>query len=309
MPGTEDLEISKGDALIIVDVQNDFLPGGALAVNDGDAVIPVINKFMRVFTTNELPIFATRDWQPSGHCSFVDYGGPWPNHCVANSPGAQIAEELALPDDVTIVHKGTDVDEEGIVIKAVRLDSGDIIDLSVSIRRILDEGGCGDIALFASGDLDEYRLAGLLGHGCPIDGFGIGTRLTISEDSPSLDCVYKLQEYAGQARRKRSTGKTTWPGRKQVYRRRRADGCFDGDLLTLASDACDDGEALIVPMMRNGKRIKPVEILESIRERTIAQLASLPDHLKALAVSPQRYPVKKSPELKDLAEQVDRHFA
>ncbi len=199
--------------------------------------------------------------------------------------------------------------EEGIAIKAVRLDSGDLVDLSVSVRRILDKGGFSDIALFASGDLDEYRLAGLLGHGCPIDGFGIGTRLTISEDSPSLDCVYKLQEYAGQGRRKRSTGKTTWPGSKQIYRRRSADGHFDGDLLTLANDACDDGEALIVPMMRNGKRIKPVETLEGIRERTVAQLASLPDHLKALAVSPQRYRVKRSPELKDLAEQVDRQFA
>jgi len=199
--------------------------------------------------------------------------------------------------------------KEGIAIKAVRLDSGDLLELTASVRRILDDGGCGDIALFASGDLDEYRVAELLDNGCPVDAFGIGTRLNISEDSPSLDCVYKMQEYAGQARRKRSTGKTTWPGRKQVYRRRRADGCFDGDLLTLASDACDDGEALIVPMMRNGKRIKPVEILESIRERTIAQLASLPDHLKALTVSPQRYPVKKSPELKELAEQVDRHFA
>ena len=199
--------------------------------------------------------------------------------------------------------------KEGIAIKAVRLDSGDLLELTASVRRILDDGGCGDIALFASGDLDEYRVAELLDSGCPVDAFGIGTRLNISEDSPSLDCVYKMQEYAGQARRKRSTGKTTWPGCKQVYRRRRADGCFDGDLLTLASDACDDGEALIVPMMRNGKRIKPVEILESIRERTIAQLASLPDHLKALAVSPKRYPVKKSPELKELAEQVDRRFA
>lgn len=112
MSGTEDVEIRRDDALIIVDVQNDFLPGGALAVNDGDAVIPVINKYMRVFTTNELPIFATRDWHPAGHCSFVDNGGPWPKHCVANSLGAQFAEELALPDDVTIVHKGTDVDKD-----------------------------------------------------------------------------------------------------------------------------------------------------------------------------------------------------
>ena len=112
MSGTEDVEIRRDDALIIVDVQNDFLPGGALAVNDGDAVIPAINKYLRVFTTNELPIFATRDWHPAGHCSFVDNGGPWPQHCVANSLGAQFAEELALPDDVTIVHKGTDVDKD-----------------------------------------------------------------------------------------------------------------------------------------------------------------------------------------------------
>ncbi len=199
--------------------------------------------------------------------------------------------------------------EEGIAIKAVRLDSGDLVDLSVSVRRILDEGGFGDIALFASGDLDEYRLAALLGDGCPIDGFGIGTRLTISEDSPSLDCVYKLQEYAGQGRRKRSTGKTTWPGSKQVYRRRSADGCFDGDLLTLANDTCDDGEALIVPVMRKGKRIDPVETLDAIRERSSAQLACLPNHLKALAVSPERYPVKMSAGLKDLAEQVDKYIA
>lgn len=112
MSGIEELEVRKNDALIIVDVQNDFLPGGALAVNEGDAVIPVINKYIRIFTANELPIFATRDWHPARHSSFVDRGGPWPSHCVEDSPGAQFAEELALPDDVTIVHKGTEVDKE-----------------------------------------------------------------------------------------------------------------------------------------------------------------------------------------------------
>jgi nicotinate phosphoribosyltransferase len=208
-----------------------------------------------------------------------------------------------------VVRLAESLREEGIAIKAVRLDSGDLVDLSVSVRRILDEGGFSDIALFASGDLDEYRLAALLGHGCPVDGFGIGTRLTISEDSPSLDCVYKLQEYAGQDRRKRSTGKTTWPGSKQVYRRRSAGGHFDGDLVTLASDTRDDGEALIVPVMRKGRRIDSVETLDAIRERSSAQIACLPNHLKALAVSPERYPVKMSAGLKDLAEKVDKHFA
>lgn len=208
-----------------------------------------------------------------------------------------------------VVRLAESLREEGRAIKAVRLDSGDLADLSVSVRRILDEGGCSDIAVFASGDLDEYQLAGLLDHGCPVDGFGIGTRLTISGDSPSLDCVYKLQEYAGQGRRKRSTGKTTWPGSKQVHRHRGADGHFDGDLLTLASDTRDAGEALIVPVMRKGRRIDPVETLHAIRERSNAQLACLPNHLKGLAASPVRYPVKMSAALKDLAEQVDKHFA
>ena len=198
--------------------------------------------------------------------------------------------------------------KEGIAIKAVRLDSGDLLELAAAVRRILDDGGCGDIALFASGDLDEYRVAELLDSGCPVDAFGIGTRLNISEDSPSLDCVYKLQEYAGQARRKRSEGKTTWPGCKQVYRRRATNGSFNGDLVTLASDVRGDGEALIAPMMHKGKRIKPAETLERIRERSRDQLASLPKHLIALAVSAKRYPVEMSQGLKDLAEQVDKHF-
>jgi len=106
------LAIGKHDALIVVDVQNDFLPGGTLAVIDGDAVIPVINECMRLSTAKRLPIYATRDWHPAGHCSFVENGGTWPKHCVADSPGAQFAEDLAFPDDVTIVNKGTDSDKE-----------------------------------------------------------------------------------------------------------------------------------------------------------------------------------------------------
>ncbi len=107
-----DLAIGKHDALIVVDVQNDFLPGGALAVNEGDAVVPIINECIRHFTAKELPIFATGDWHPADHCSFVENGGQWPKHCVADSPGAQFAENLELPDDVSIVHKGSDSDKE-----------------------------------------------------------------------------------------------------------------------------------------------------------------------------------------------------
>ena len=112
MHATKDIEIARDDALIVVDVQNDFLPGGALGVNDGDAVVPVLNEWIRIFTSKTLPIFATRDWHPAGHCSFVENRGQWPKHCVAESPGARFAEDLELPDDVSIVHKGTDNEKE-----------------------------------------------------------------------------------------------------------------------------------------------------------------------------------------------------
>ncbi len=101
----------------------------------------------------------------------------------------------------------------------------------------------------------------------------------------------------------------TWPGRKQVYRRRADNGRFESDLVTLASDARGDGEALIVPMMRQGKRVEPAETLDRIRERTSEQLAALPRHLTALDVSVKRYRVEMSPGLKNLAEQVDKHFS
>jgi nicotinamidase/pyrazinamidase len=101
-----------GDALIVVDVQNDFLPGGSLAVPDGDAVVPVLNEAMAAFERRGLPIFATRDWHPANHCSFRAQGGPWPLHCVAGSVGAAFASALRLPATATIVSKATTADKD-----------------------------------------------------------------------------------------------------------------------------------------------------------------------------------------------------
>jgi nicotinamidase/pyrazinamidase len=98
---------APGDALIVVDVQNDFLPGGALAVPAGDEVIAPLNRAMLAFERRRLPIFATRDWHPARHCSFRDQGGPWPSHCVAGTDGAAFAASLRLPPDVRIVSKAT----------------------------------------------------------------------------------------------------------------------------------------------------------------------------------------------------------
>lgn len=101
-------ELHKGDALLIVDVQKDFLPGGNLAVPDGDEVIPILNKYIERFQEHDLPIFASRDWHPVDHCSFRKSGGPWPAHCMQLSRGAELADDLELPADAIIISKGVD---------------------------------------------------------------------------------------------------------------------------------------------------------------------------------------------------------
>jgi nicotinamidase/pyrazinamidase len=99
--------LHAGDALLIVDVQRDFLPGGALAVPDGDAVIPILNQCAREFALRGLPVFATRDWHPLNHCSFRGQGGPWPPHCVARTPGAEMPATLQLPPGTRVISKAT----------------------------------------------------------------------------------------------------------------------------------------------------------------------------------------------------------
>ena len=104
--------ITKSSALIIVDVQNDFLPGGALPVPNGDQVIVPLNNYIRVFRERNLPIIATRDWHPENHISFKNRGGPWPPHCIKNTWGAEFPKELMLPSDVIIISKAFKEDEE-----------------------------------------------------------------------------------------------------------------------------------------------------------------------------------------------------
>ena len=105
-------EIGTGDALVLVDVQNDFLPGGSLAVPKGDEVIPVLNQWIDAFEERGLPIVATRDWHPSDHCSFRAQGGLWPPHCQADTEGAQLAASLRLPDSASLVSKAVTADAD-----------------------------------------------------------------------------------------------------------------------------------------------------------------------------------------------------
>ena len=204
----------------------------------------------------------------------------------------------------TVVRLAPVLADEGIEIRGVRLDSGDLAQEARLVRRILDRGGLTSVQIFASGGVDEGLLQRHVSENAPIDGYGIGTSLTTSVDAPALDCAYKLQEYAGRPRRKLSTGKATWPGRKQVYRRYGPEGTMIGDLLTLEGQA-GDGEALIQPVMQDGERLRPQPDLRDSRAHAAAQLARLPAHLKRLKNAPA-YPVTVAEPLKALAEQADR---
>ena len=191
----------------------------------------------------------------------------------------------------------------GIRIKGVRIDSGDLAEHARRVRAILDAGGLHHVIIFASGDLDEYSLRDMLAAGAPIDGFGVGTHMDTSSDLPYLDCAYKLQEYAGRARRKRSEGKATWPGRKQVYRRHDADGRMAGDVVTLETDP-QPGEPLLQPVMREGRRLAPPPTLADVRRQAAENLARLPEPLRCLEEF--AYRVDISPALHQLAVEVDR---
>lgn len=110
--GTERIVLAEGDVLLVVDVQRDFLPGGALAVPRGDEIVGVLNEYLGLWHGRGLPVFASRDWHPPDHCSFAERGGPWPVHCVAGSTGAAFAPGLALPPGTEVVSKATRPDRE-----------------------------------------------------------------------------------------------------------------------------------------------------------------------------------------------------
>ena len=206
-----------------------------------------------------------------------------------------------------IVELSKKLEEKGISVGSVRLDSGDFVQLSKSVRRILDEGGLAAVKIFGSGGIDEAELIHFRESGAPIDGFGIGTSLTTSIDLPAFDCAYKLQEYDGLPRRKHSFGKATWPGRKQVWRSYGSDGRMTGDIITLEGDP-QPGEPLLQPVMKAGRRIGQAPTLAKIRERAARELERLPEPLRRL--DPQAsYPITISEPLRRLTEETDRRLA
>ncbi|MEX2492215.1 MAG: nicotinate phosphoribosyltransferase [Nitrospirales bacterium] len=188
-------------------------------------------------------------------------------------------------------------------VKAVRLDSGDLLALSRETRQLLDEAGLGNVEIFASGGLDEDAIAALLLSGAPIDGFGVGSSMGVSRDVPDLDIVYKLSEYAGKGRLKLSTGKPILPGRKQVFRI-----AEEGeDVRDVIARAGEDpiGRPLLVPMMREGKRL-PAARVDLMAARTYAQeqIVRLPARVRAIDHADPPYRVEVSQALSDFQKKI-----
>jgi nicotinate phosphoribosyltransferase len=198
-----------------------------------------------------------------------------------------------------------DLARQGLRVDAVRLDSGDLAALSREVRAVLDAGGCSGTRIVASGNLDEFEIAALLAAGAPIDTFGVGTRLDVSVDAPCLDCVYKLEEYGGRPRRKRSAGKSTWPGRKQVFRTLDARGRVSGDVVGLHDEGLA-GRALLQPVMRAGRLLHSPTI-DEVRSHARREIDALPDACRAVS-QPVPLEPEFSPGLRALTERVDREF-
>jgi len=194
--------------------------------------------------------------------------------------------------------------DSGVAIQAVRIDSGDLEKQSRVVRRILDDGGLGDTRIFLSGSLDEYEIERLVRSGTPVDSFGVGTHLDVSADAPYLDCAYKLQEYAGLPTRKRSAGKMTLPGRKQVLRRYEEAGQLLEDEVVIEGDE-RPGIALLEPAMRQGTRAAQLQTLSQARERAKSSLARLPPRLQSIREHAD-YPVRLGGSVAALAEMADR---
>jgi nicotinate phosphoribosyltransferase len=189
-------------------------------------------------------------------------------------------------------------------IGAIRIDSGDLAAQARTARDALDANDCRGIRIVLSGSLDEQIIARLTSSNVPVDAFGVGTALDVSADAPALDMAYKLQEYAGKPRRKRSPGKATWPGVKQVFRERSASGEYLCDRVARV-DERPGGEPLLIEVMRDGRRSAPSPTVRAVREHCSAEMRALPQQLRRLDTGGTPYPVSISDTLQALAATVD----
>ena len=200
---------------------------------------------------------------------------------------------------------GKEMESLGQRLQGVRLDSGDFAQLSWGVRKTLDEAGLHYVSILASGGLDEFEVEELIGRGAPIDGFGVGTKMGVSDDAPSSDMVYKLVKYGGRPVLKLSAGKVSLPDEKQVFRLTASNGNFSRDVIALRSEQVEAGEPLLHKVIEGGSIVQPLPALEEIRGNFRMDFDRLEDRFKALR-GPPLFDVALSPSLDELRQGLER---
>jgi nicotinate phosphoribosyltransferase len=216
-------------------------------------------------------------------------------------------DDLAGAEKAAKVAK--ELEKKGCRLGGVRLDSGDLAKISTQVRKLLDDNGLRYVRIFASGDLDEFKIAELLKEGAKIDAFGVGTKMGTSADKPYVDVIYKLCETMNESGNfspimKLSEGKVTLPGRKQVYRFKDANGNFAKDMIALVDEKVK-GEPLLVKVMEKGEIICDLPSLDEIRATAAESLSKLPAQYKKLKDAPT-YPVELSQDLENLIKNLEK---
>jgi nicotinate phosphoribosyltransferase len=212
-------------------------------------------------------------------------------------------------DTIAGARKAVEIAKEmaarGQRLKGVRIDSGDLAGLAIKVRKILDDAGFQGVKIIGSGGLDEYDLSELSAAQIPFDSYGVGTKMGTSSDAPWSDMAYKLVEYGHEAVLKKSPGKNSWPGAKQVFRHRNSQGQFEKDIIGLRDERITGTETLLKKVMKNGTIVVTLPTLAESRAGLAKELGHLPDLTKAIR-NPVLYPVEFSPALLRLREETER---
>jgi nicotinate phosphoribosyltransferase len=215
-------------------------------------------------------------------------------------------------DTIAAAHKAVEIAREmaaeGKRLRGVRIDSGDLASLAREVRKILDESGFTGVKIVGSGGLDEYELQKLSEANAPYDSYGVGTKMGVSADAPWFDIAYKLVEYNGRSVLKLSTGKISWPGKKQVFRFADERGRWVKDIIALRRESLPGGVPLLRNFIEKGKVRISYPTLQEIRESFLEEFARLNDKVKTIR-KPAIYPVELSPQLSALKDEMEREVA